>query len=208
VTSILYSRGESAFAASNSILHQLGPGVFALATARTIYRYKIRFASSNQKASDTSCGVDVPLEKSTPSQGVFSFAIRPGSVEQSDNFTPGPCLRADIVAVGGDYSAPESGTKTAAFTAGTGLFGLATTPPHGYRSAVAYDSKTKTWITVGPNGTDISTDDGRNWRPLKPDPRFNELPEDDQHWNALSLPYAVGPHGRIATLRPSALQQP
>ena len=68
-----------------------------------------------------------------------------------------------------------------------------------------YDAATKTWITVGPNGTDISTDDGRNWRPLKPDPKFNEAPDADQHWNALSLPYAVGPHGRIATLRPSAL---
>ena len=66
-------------------------------------------------------------------------------------------------------------------------------------------SKTKTWITVGPNGTDISTDDGRNWLPLKPDPAFHEPPDADQHWNALSLPYAVGPHGRIATLRPSAL---
>jgi len=33
-------------------------------------------------------------------------------------------------------------------------------PPHGFRSAVAYDEASKTWITVGPNGTDISTDDG------------------------------------------------
>ncbi len=84
----------------------------------------------------------------------------------------------------------------------------ATTPPHGFRSAVAYDANTKTWITVGPNGTDISTDDGRNWRALHPDPKFNEAPDADQHWNALSLPYAVGPHGRIATLRPSALNHP
>jgi hypothetical protein len=43
-------------------------------------------------------------------------------------------------------------------------------PPHGYRSAVAYSPATKTWITVGPNGTDISTDDGRNWRALTPTP--------------------------------------
>jgi len=42
------------------------------------------------------------------------------------------------------------------------------TPPHGYRSAVAYDPNHKLWITVGPNGTDISTDDGKNWRALKP----------------------------------------
>jgi hypothetical protein len=29
--------------------------------------------------------------------------------------------------------------------------------PHGYRSAVAYDTAHKTWITVGPKGTDISS---------------------------------------------------
>ncbi len=82
---------------------------------------------------------------------------------------------------------------------------MATTPPHGYRSAVAYDPKTNTWITVGPNGTDISTDDGRNSRALKPDPKAGDPPDADRHWNALSLPFVVGPHGRIGTLRPDAL---
>ena len=108
--------------------------------------------------------------------------------------------------VGGDYKLPDVSTRSAFFTTDGGKHWLAaTTLPHGFRSAVAYDSKSKTWITVGPNGTDISTDDGRNWRALKPDPKFNEAPDADQHWNALSLPYVVGPHGRIATLRPSAL---
>ncbi len=74
------------------------------------------------------------------------------------------------------------------------------TPPHGYRSAVAYDPATKSWITVGPNGTDISTDDGRNWRPLHPAP--TDAPDADQNWNALSLPFVVGPHGRIGLLHP------
>ena len=68
---------------------------------------------------------------------------------------------------------------------------------------MAYDATTKTWITVGPNGTDISTDDGRNWRALRPS--ASEAPDTDQHWNALSLPFVVGPHGRIGKLRPEAL---
>jgi hypothetical protein len=115
--------------------------------------------------------------------------------------------RLSFPVVGGDYQKPNDTSGTAAFTTDGGKTWLpATTPPHGFRSAVAYDAATKTWITVGPNGTDISTDDGRNWRALHPDPRFNEPPDTDQHWNALSLPYVVGPHGRIATLRPSALQ--
>jgi hypothetical protein len=82
----------------------------------------------------------------------------------------------------------------------------AQTPPHGYRSAVAYDAATRTWITVGPNGTDISTDDGRNWRALKPTPA--EPADADRNWNALSLPFVVGPHGRIGKLRPDALAAP
>ena len=84
----------------------------------------------------------------------------------------------------------------------------AATPPHRYRSAIAYDPTHHLWITVGPNGTDLSTDDGRNWRPLKPNPAAGDTPDADQHFNAVSLPYAVGPHGRIATLRPEALLTP
>ena len=81
------------------------------------------------------------------------------------------------------------------------------TPPHGYRSAVAYDPTTKTWITVGPNGTDISTDDGKNWRALHPDPALHEAPDADRNWNALSLPFVVGPHGRIGKLDEAALKR-
>jgi len=47
----------------------------------------------------------------------------------------------------------------------------------------------KLWITVGTNGSDLSRDDGRNWQRL-----------DDGNWNALGLPFVVGPHGRIARL--------
>ena len=117
-----------------------------------------------------------------------------------------------VVIVGGDYKMPEkpSGTASSCLPTQHGVLmqfvcSAAHTPPHGYRSAVAYDAPTKTWITVGPNGTDLSTDDGHNWHPLKPDPKSGDQPDADQHWNALSLPYAVGPHGRIGLLRPDAL---
>jgi hypothetical protein len=76
--------------------------------------------------------------------------------------------------------------------------------PHGYRSAVAFDRAHRDWITVGPNGTDISKD-GHNWHPLHP--TGNEAPDADQHWNALSLPYAVGPNGRIGKLNPEVFVQ-
>jgi photosystem II stability/assembly factor-like uncharacterized protein len=110
-----------------------------------------------------------------------------------------------LVAVGGDYLKPNQSGGTAAYSRDGGEhWRAAITPPHGFRSAVAYDAATKTWITVGPNGTDISTDDGRNWRALKRS--ASDPPDADQHWNALSLPFVVGPKGRIGRLREGALK--
>ncbi len=104
------------------------------------------------------------------------------------------------IAVGGDYLKPDEMTGTAAYTLdGAKTWQPAQTLPHGFRSAVAYDPTQKLWITVGPNGTDISRDDGKNWQPLKPS--GYDPPDADKNWNALSLPFVVGPHGRIGRLR-------
>jgi hypothetical protein len=110
------------------------------------------------------------------------------------------------IAVGGDYRRADAKSSTASFTADGDHWNTPVSYPHGFRSSVAYDAPTKTWITVGPNGTDISTDDGRNWRALRPTPA--EPPDADRDWNALSLPFVVGPHGRIGKLRPAALTTP
>jgi hypothetical protein len=106
------------------------------------------------------------------------------------------------IVVGGDYSKSNEALDTAVYSiSGNFLnWNKAETPPHGYRSSVAYDPTQKLWITVGPNGTDISTDDGKNWTPLKPS--GYDPPDADKNWNALSLPFVVGPHGRIGRLRP------
>jgi len=101
---------------------------------------------------------------------------------------------------------PDDNSATAAETQDGANWRAAQTPPHGFRSAVAYDAQQKLWITVGPNGTDISTDDGRNWRALKPSP--TDPPDADKNWNALSLPYVVGPNGRIGKLRTISVNNP
>ncbi len=100
----------------------------------------------------------------------------------------------------GDYEQPDSANSTASYSLKEGewvLFHVSLrsrkTPPHGYRSSVAYDEKTKTWITVGPNGTDISTDDGSNWRAIHPNAALHETPDADRNWNAISLPYVSRP---------------
>ncbi len=107
-----------------------------------------------------------------------------------------------IVAVGGDYKAPDRRIGTAAFRI-NGSWHASDTPPNGYRSAVAYYAPRKVWISAGPNGTDVSSDDGRHWRALKPVAR--ESPDADKNWNALSLPFAAGPNGRIGKLDPDVI---
>jgi photosystem II stability/assembly factor-like uncharacterized protein len=133
----------------------------------------------------------LPLHSGLPSAGAFSIHERDSC-----------CL----IVVGGDYLKPNDSAETAAYSLdGGATWHSAATPPHGYRSAVAYEQKTKTWVTVGPNGTDISTDDGRNWRALHPDATRQEPADVDKNWNALSLPFAVGPHGRIGKLNEHTL---
>jgi hypothetical protein len=134
----------------------------------------------------------MPIFGRGASVGIFSIAAK----------LIGP--NVNYVAVGGDYTKPDE-IGMAAYSEKWLRWNPAKTPPHGYRSAVAYDAASKTWITVGPNGTDISTDDGKNWRTLRPDPTMHEAPDADRNWNALSLPFVVGPHGRIGKLNAQAL---
>jgi photosystem II stability/assembly factor-like uncharacterized protein len=102
------------------------------------------------------------------------------------------------IAVGGDYTKPNDSTGTAAWSSDGGKTWTApSNPPHGYRSTVQYSDSLKLWITAGTNGSDISRDDGKTWRPL-----------DNGNWNALSLPFIVGPQGRIGRLNPQALPKP
>lgn len=52
----------------------------------------------------------------------------------------------------------------------------------------------------GTNGTVLRTEDGGYlWQTCAIPPGA------DRNWNALSLPFVVGPHGRIAKLNPKAL---
>ena len=146
----------------------------------------------------------VPSNHHSASAGAFAIA---GS-SWADDWLP-----KNLVIATGDYTEPDAPADIIVFMTRSGFHvpfssyferpQHATTPPHGYRSAVAYAPTQKAWITVGPNGTDLSTDDGRNWHPLRP--AASGTPDEDKSWNALSLPFVVGPNGRIGRLRPNAL---
>jgi hypothetical protein len=140
-----------------------------------------------------------PIAGGTNSSGVFSLAYRDSYRPDTEVLFKGGggtnITNWQFVAVGGDYTKPNESAGTAAWSADGGEHWTApTTPPHGYRSTVQWSEALKLWITAGTNGSDISRDDGRTWQPL-----------DDGNWNALSLPFIVGPKGRIARLSPAAL---
>jgi hypothetical protein len=195
------SSGQAAFAASNSLLiSNLGDGMFSFISGGTrseIIHEEHGIDYKRGMFSDWSRS-SLPFASGETS-GAFSIAARPHETAEGDS--------KHGVVVGGDYRKPDSDSQTAAYSSDWGYkWYPSLTMPHGYRSSVAYDEKTKSWITVGPNGTDISTDDGKNWRPVRPDPALHEAPDADRNWNAISLPFVVGPHGRIGKLNPAALK--
>ena len=196
--------GQTAFAASNSSLFVDPPyvifGTGGSSGARIYFDElpdlvtRTTWVEGDFYANSTS----IPMQASN-SAGIFSMGFR-----RYPRNRPATHFEA-AVAVGGDYRSPDDPHGTAAYAGETFTpWRPAQTPPHGYRSAVAYDPTTKTWITVGPNGTDISSDDGRNWTALKP--AAQDPSDADKNWNALSLPFVVGPKGRIGKLRPEALK--
>jgi photosystem II stability/assembly factor-like uncharacterized protein len=122
---------------------------------------------------------EIPMAGASESQGIFALGMR----QERDGILV-------AVAVGGDYTQPGRSEGTAArLDPQTHKWSAATKMPHGYRSSVAWDATDNAWIAVGPNGSDISYDDGQTWSPLGND-----------GYNALSLPWVVGPAGRIAKL--------
>jgi photosystem II stability/assembly factor-like uncharacterized protein len=161
--------GDTAFAFSNSSIFVFGSRRYVLGVGgKAGAAVLISPLMFNTSGSDPCRRVAVPI-----AGGVYSVYFR--------DLQHG-------VTVGGDAKKPEVGG--AAFTSDMGLhWKAAATPPHGFRSAVAWSDGLKAWVAVGPNGSDVSRDDGKTWSRLE-----------DGAWNALSLPFAVGPQGRIGRL--------
>lgn len=175
---------SGAFAASNSSLVRLdGWGWIGIGGKNGAFVYRGQNATDLPMSDGLAwTKVAVPITGGNASSGVFSVAFANSS---------------DGVAVGGDYAKLNDSAGTAAWSANGGTTWIAAEkPPRGYRSAVAWAAAVKAWITVGTNGSDISYDDGKTWVPL-----------DYRNWNALSLPWVVGPDGRIGKLDPKRLKK-
>jgi len=191
--------GEASFAASNSELAIYGPYLLfgSGGSAAHVFATGTRCSPPRENPNGpaiTYCVVgfhsssEVPVVAGSAASGVFSLAAHEISAKNG-------MLTAIVVAVGGDYSKPNESAGSAAWSDDGGLHWTSSaTPPRGFRSAVQSSEALKAWITVGTNGSDISRDDGKTWQPL-----------DNGNWNALSLPFVVGPNGRIARLNSGAI---
>lgn len=176
------SREQGAFAASNSALALGADGESAYFGTGGIGGSRIfRLQAGSAHRPSHWISSQVTLSRPTESAGIFSIAFHDA--------------RHGVV-VGGDYKQPNQNENSAAWTSDGGFtWTIAARPPTGFRSAVAWDQKLQAWIAVGPNGSDLSRDGGKTWRQF-----------DRSDWNGLSLPWAVGPDGRIAILNESLLK--
>lgn len=128
--------------------------------------------------------VATPLRSGAPSAGVFSIAFRDAR---------------HGVAAGGDYQDPAAAERTLAWSddGGESWTAAAVPPPSGHRASVAFirGRGTPTWIAVGRNGSDLSTDDGRHWRRFSSEGYYVlSVGRDGSVW-------AAGADGRVGKLR-------
>jgi photosystem II stability/assembly factor-like uncharacterized protein len=94
---------------------------------------------------------NLPLIQGQETTGANSVAVKNNKKKKT------------IIVVGGDFNTKDSTTKNCCITTdGGNSFTMPQTPPHGYRSCVTYIEKDN-WVSCGLNGTDYSTDDGKNW---------------------------------------------
>jgi len=198
---LLQTKG-SAFAASNScIVDMNATNDFVLSNDVGALKIRLNYAGSywlndGSPLTRSWSTTPLPIASGTPSKGPFAISGHVRITYAADGVTVVD-LKLLQIAVGGDYTKPNEPSGTAAYTLDGGLHWTASEkPPHGYRSTVQWSEVEKLWITAGTNGSDSSSDDGRTWHAL-----------DGGNWNALSLPFIVGPKGRIARIDTKSLRR-
>lgn len=169
----LAREGEGAFAASGTCVFVRPKGLAWMVTGGTGGGRVFR-STDWGKSWKVSLS---PVRHDDASSGLFSIAFR-------DN-------RHGVI-VGGNYAKPGENRDTVAFTNDGGKTWTApASRTRGFRSAVVYVPGSTRVIAAGTTGIDSSDDNGRTWKPMS-----------DGNYNALSLPWAVGPKGAIAKLVP------
>lgn len=167
--------GEAGFAASGTSIRALEGGVAVIGTGGAAARVWI-----SEDYGRTWRVQATPMRQGESSQGIFAVA------EGSDG---------RWVIVGGDYKREDDSERNAFWSANQGRsWNAAATPPGGYRSGLEAITGGRL-IATGPNGTDISRDGGRTWKPLSKE-GFHVVRK-ARHGEAV---YFAGTDGRIGSL--------
>lgn len=132
--------GEAAFAASaTSMIATENRLIFGTGGAVS----NLHFYDLKEKVWEK---VKTPILQGEASQGIFALE-KVGDA---------------VIGVGGDYTKLDLIDKNA-FRFVRDSFAFPADPPLGFRSGLAFSSWEKLIITVGPSGSDLSKDEGRNW---------------------------------------------
>ena len=171
--------GEHAFAASGTHLTVAAGGHVWVGSGGSVARV---FYSKDYGKNWTT--LETPMISGQDSTGVFSLAFK-------DSFNG--------FAVGGDYTKEAEGERNAFTTSDGGKTWTMLTGKDGhsvfsFRSCVRYVTDSKRVIVVGPDGCDVSHDDGKTWS------QFG-----DQGFHTFSVGgatiWAAGSEGRVGRLR-------
>lgn len=219
---VLPRPGEAGFAASNglicfpdsrTVVIGLGGGVEDQdSSGQSSVRLESRVLRSDDAGSTWNIHT-IPCIPAGPSSGVFAVQVRENGIG---------------VAVGGDYKVADAKVGNVAITSDGGLNWRRPTgkPPSGFRSAIVYVEPTSNgdssgyWLTVGPNGTDVSVD-GEDWRTVSKVgfhavaqlPALQETLQESVATVGVThlierMPIAVGSEGRVGVLRAMATDSP
>ena len=174
---------ERGFAASGSnlALSPNGTILIGLGGTNPTPKRSSRVLVSRDRGGSWSAGA-VPMLRSN-TQGIFSIAF---------------ATEKHAVAVGGNYRLPDQPVSSDAMTEDGGITWAKPSSNDrtgGFRSCVTVWHKGReiVLVAVGPNGTDISTDLGKNWRPVSKD-GFHVVNFTDDG----KAGWAAGSQGRVA----------
>ncbi|HEX9999147.1 MAG TPA: oxidoreductase [Actinoplanes sp.] len=164
--------GEFAFAASGTCLVSAGGRYYFATGGGAAARV---FTSRDGGRSWTVAETPIP---SGASAGIYSLAVQRSGA---------------AIAVGGDYTTPESAPAAAAYLLGR-TWTVARTVPGEYRSGSAWLGRGPVALAVGPTGSDISYNGGRTWE------RFDTGSFDAVLCAPDASCWASGEQGRVAKL--------
>ena len=168
--------GEFAFAASGQCLVSHGGRNAWFATGGGAEARVFRSSDRGQSWKVSSTGMT-----SGPSAGIFALAFRNND---------------DGLAVGGDFAAPNTAPKGLALTFSAGAHWQVVPDadaPNEYRSSATWINGTDA-LAVGPTGSDVSFNRGRNWE------EFDGGSFDTVECASASACWASGEQGRVARL--------